>query len=93
MTKRYYSGPVIDIPEGKMLLSAGSTERGTAAFISKSKKVYDPGYSPSVEEEPADDPIIGIIIQTPERAKAISDWFAMLFDYMVEHGGDDGSFN
>lgn len=96
MAKRDNKFPVVVVPEGKLLLSANRSDvgcDGIVAVLSATNKQYEPGQIVPHGEPVDEEAIVGILVQSPGRAKALSDWFAMLHDYMVEHGGDDGSFN
>lgn len=80
---------VVVVPEGKLLLSACRPDDGfdgIVAVLSATNKQYEPGQIIPDAEQVDAEAVVGILVQSPGRAKALSDWFAMLYDYMVEHG-------
>lgn len=93
MAKRDNKFPVVVVPEGKLLLSANRSDvgcDGIVAVLSATNKQYEPGQIIPDAEQVDAEAVVGILVQSPGRAKALSDWFEMLYQYMTESEAENG---
>jgi hypothetical protein len=87
MAKRNNKFPVVVVPDGKLLLSANRSDvgcDGIVAVLSATSKQYEPGQIIPDGDQVDAEAVVGILVQSPGRAKALSDWFEMLYQYMTE---------